>query len=370
MLAIETPTTLLDDILLRICAKLQLTPTQQAMAQDRYLAAGRWVAAEGSTLSRYNPQIFPQGSLRIGTTVKPLAQEEFDLDFVLQLEMDWHPPILVLDEVEARFRAHDTYKDMIERKNRCIRLNYKNDFHMDVLPARPDRAAPGTCLLVPDRELRTWVPSNPKGFAAWFDSREAVSRLLEKVAIEPLPGAETVADKSPLQLAVQLWKRLRDIQFRDRAELAPVSIVLTTLAGVHYNGEQSVYEALLMILARTLTSLPSAGRLSVCNPSNPKEDLADRWNQPEAYRAFVTFTRELFTTWQRLPQTVGLDRTTITLKQLFGETVTVAAVRDHAAALEQKRSAQELAVRRNTGFITSVATSAAVPIKQNTFFGR
>lgn len=369
MLAIETPATLLDELLLRICSKLQLTPTQQAMAEDRYLAAGRWVAAEGSPLYRYNPQIFPQGSLRIGTTVKPLAQEEFDLDFVLQLEMDWRQPILVLDEVEARFRAHDTYRDMIERKNRCIRLNYRNDFHMDVLPARPDRTASGTCLLVPDRELSTWMPSNPKGFAAWFESREAFRRLLKKVAIEPLPGAETVADKSPLQLAVQLWKRLRDIEFRQRPDLAPVSIVLTTLAGLHYKGEQSVYEALLMILAGTLSSLPSSGRLSVCNPSNPKEDLADRWNSPEAYQAFVKFTQELFSRWQRLPQTVGVDQTAVTLKLLFGEKVTVAAVRDHAVALERKRSAQELAVRRNTGLITTVATSAAVPVKRNTFFG-
>jgi hypothetical protein len=369
MLAIETPATLLDELLLRICSKLQLTPTQQEMAEDRYLAAGRWVAAEGSTLHRYHPQIFPQGSLRIGTTVKPLAREEFDLDFVLQLEMEWRNPILVLDEVEARFRAHDTYRDMIERKNRCIRLNYKNDFYMDVLPARPDRTALGTCLLVPDRELHIWVPSNPKGFAAWFESREAVRRLAERVAIEPLHGVETLANKSPLQLAVQLWKRHRDIDFRDRPKLAPVSIVLTTLAGLHYNGEQSVYEALLMILTRTLGSLPSSGRLSVCNPSNPKEDLADRWNRPEAYRAFVNSTQDLLTRWQRLPQTVGIDETTTTLKLLFGEKVTLAAVRDHAVALEQKRSAQELAVRRNTGLITSTATSAAVPIKRNTFFG-
>ena len=95
--------------------------------------------------------------MRLNTTVKPLKGDEYDLDFVCELSCDprtFGTPLQVLELLATRLRQSDTYNNMMEVKNRCIRLNYQHEFHMDILPACRDAAAGGTCLLVPDRKAQ------------------------------------------------------------------------------------------------------------------------------------------------------------------------------------------------------------------------
>ena len=84
-----------------------------------------------------------------------------------------------------------------------------------------------------------------------------------------------------MQLSIQLLKRARDVKFGDSA-LAPISVVLTTLAATHYAGEDSVSEAMARILAGITTVIDyadrSGKRIDVCNPSNSGEDFAERWD--------------------------------------------------------------------------------------------
>ncbi|CAN5651536.1 hypothetical protein BH20ACI3_BH20ACI3_28170 [soil metagenome] len=105
---------------------------------------------------------------------------------------------------------------------------------MDILPACPDPEAGGTCILVPDREARSWKASNPKGHAAWFEAQAQVTAHTIKRYVEPVPTQEDADEKPPLKLATQLLKRRRDIMFLDDWDNAPISIVLTTLAAQHY----------------------------------------------------------------------------------------------------------------------------------------
>ena len=105
MFLTESFHTQLDDLLERICLKLQLSPTQHKLAEDRYMAIANWLEVEGSPLQALLPIIYPQGSLRIGTTVKPWARQEYDLDFVCELQADWRQtlnPLALLDVVEGR----------------------------------------------------------------------------------------------------------------------------------------------------------------------------------------------------------------------------------------------------------------------------
>jgi hypothetical protein len=78
---------------------------------------------------------------------------------------------------------------------------------------------------------------------------------------------------------VQLLKRWRDLAFAEEC-LAPISVVLTTLAGMHYAGEESVSEALTTILAGIVNAIALADlqgkRIVVRNPSNLLEDCPHR----------------------------------------------------------------------------------------------
>lgn len=366
-------TTWIDDLLVRICIWMQLTPTQRAEAEQHYRHVGTWLSAPESKLALWRPEIFPQGSLRIGTTVRPLSHEEFDLDLVCLLAMrDGYDPVAVLNLVEERLRQHDTLKPMVERKNRCIRLNYAKQFHMDILPARPDLLLGGTCVLVPDRAARCWKKSNPRGYASWYDDRGKLWQPLTRVAasVEPLPAPEGAEEKTPLQLSTQLLKRARDIRFVRRPELAPISIVLTTLAGHHYGGELHPLQALTAIVDRIVASIPPVGRLYVLNPANPKEDLSERWDDdPESYLAFVEFMHELSRELHQLSAADGIAAAQKRLEKLFGDDAADRAIRAQAESLERARNDRNLRVVTSSGALTSSASAAAIPVKRNTFYG-
>ncbi len=201
-----TRTEQLDDLLALTCEELQLPPSWHEAADEHYQAVCAWLEADDSPLRWLHPAMYPQGSFRIGTTVRPIGREEFDLDFVCELSLgpSKHDPIAVLNGIERRLAANEMYRPMLKRLKRCVRLVYASQFHMDILPARPESPPNGTRILVPDRKLSTWLPSNPKGYAAWFESRGALGLVALARKVEPIPDQQPASDKTPLQRAVQL----------------------------------------------------------------------------------------------------------------------------------------------------------------------
>jgi hypothetical protein len=372
MIVTESLDLQLSDLLNRIGVKLQITPTQHQLAEQRYQEIGNWLSMGDSPLARYSPTIYPQGSLRIGTTVKPLGRQEYDLDLVLEIGWDWRRirnPVVLLDLVEARLRQHGTYRDMLERKNRCIRVQYANQFHLDILPACPDSASGDGCVVVPDREAKDWKPSNPTGYAAWFDRQAQVALVEMAKRVEPLPDWEPNQVRPPLNRAVQLLKRWRDIRYARTPDLAPISIVLTTLAGHHYGGAELVNLALERVVDGIVAALPTAGRLVVQNPSNPQEDLSERWDEtPGAYQAFIAGMRELQVTWKQLNQQRGMSNVQVMLQRLFGEDIAKAVIAEQTKAVEAFRARQSLGVGRGSGTLASI-TAGSIPIPRNTFYG-
>lgn len=363
-----------DDVLVRVCVALQLTPTQYREVESHYSAVSKWLSAPESALAGVRQEIYSQGSLRIGTTVRPWRREEYDLDLVLRLDLDRSvDPVFVLDAVEGRLREHGTYAPMVERKNRCLRLRFAWQFHLDILPARPDERFGGTNVLVPDRAAASWKESNPKGYASWFEHRGllAAAPADKRVAasVEPLPLPEETRDKNALQLAVQLLKRWRDVHFLQTPELAPISIVLTTLAGHHYSGETRPFEALRAIVAKVNASIPEYGRLVVLNPANPLEDLSERWDDDrDAYAAFVRSMGELSLQVSAISEKVGMPGSTREIERLLGADPVQKALRSHARALEERRTAGAAAVTR-AGVLTATGLPGTVRVARHTFYG-
>jgi hypothetical protein len=273
------PLSSLDRVLEKIAEKLQLSPTAYERAKRSYETIGDLLDAKKSPLAQYHPKIYPQGSARIGTTVKPWGREEYDVDLVCELQISKESSAMVLlDVVQEVLESDERYKKLLERKNRCLRLNYVGDFHLDVLPACPDPEQGGTAVLVPDCKLQGWSPSNPEGYAKWVDMRADLIRAIIAEKAAAFPKQQPVNVKPVLKIAIQLLKRWRDIKYAASPKLAPVSVVLTTLAAVHYRGEQSVAEGLENILQGIVNSLPAFGRLQVFNPTNALEDFSEKWN--------------------------------------------------------------------------------------------
>ena len=371
------PHSQMDDLLWRICEELQLSPARYQQAVERYEAVCHWLEANGSAVASFRPSLYPQGSMRIGTTVKPIGHDEHDLDFVCEVKAPsttFSSPLQLLKLMEARLREHKIYASIIEVKNRCVRLNYANEFHMDILPACPESSLGYGCLVVPDRQSRWWKPSNPKGYADWFEQRCELAvqitmaeraRILAKA--EPVPPQETTAQKATLKRTVQLLKRWRDVRYEKRPNVAPISMVLTTLAASTYEGQLSVSESMSCILARIVELIEiRKPRIYVLNPANRQEDLSERWENPVEYAAFVTGIRELHGLWAKAIAAAGVHNVGMALETLFGEPVKV-AVRKQANHLQELRTNSALRVRP-TGVITA-APVVGVAMRSNTFHG-
>lgn len=365
----QTSTEELDALLFEVCEELQLAPTRYTLAVERYGVVNRLLERPGSPFQFFYPRIFPQGSMALGTTSKPV-EGPHDLDFVLQIDAPywrWHP-LAGLHALHELLSSNETYRKMVSLKNRVVRLTYADEFYMDILPAYTDSASGGTCILVPDRARVSLCPSNPEGYIVWFRNRCFTRRRLLLEKAKPVPSQEAVHEKEPLQLAVQLLKRWRDLAFEDQC-LAPISVVLTTLAATYYQGEDSVSEALSTILAGMVNAIAHAdlngGRIVVCNPSNPREDFGERWDaNPAAYNAFKSGIRRLQKEWVVI--VTGGREANKDLERLFGEYVRTALLK-RTQRLQEARKAGVLAVA-SSGIITGL-DSGATRIPQNVFHG-
>lgn len=319
-----------EELLARIAQELQLDKTRLERMETAYNAVYDLLKKDETFFEDLDVEIYAQGSKRIGTTVRPINGEDFDLDTVLHIYdiFSKHNPTEIYNALVRVIESDGYYKTIYQKKDRCVRLNYKSDFHIDILPACMQNNFDKEKIAIPEKRLQSWSSGNPKGFADWFlEIANSVQTsmlkrysdvLLEaKVESEPLP--QELYIKTPLQRAVQLIKRYRDIYFQDKKH--PVSsIVLTTLIAKFYNGEDSIFDAIdnviLEIKNSYLTAVNSNLRFKVFNPVDGNEDFTDSWTS-ENYLSFYNFITDFYTKWQKLKSSFEISGSEYI--ELFGE---------------------------------------------------
>jgi hypothetical protein len=370
------------NLLEKICVALQLTETQFQSAERSYNAVGRWLG-EDERLAELHPRIFPQGSMALLTTVKPRGQVQYDLDMVLEVDgADGLTPKWLYDAVKDRLDAHDLYRTMLKPRPRCLRLDYANQFHLDIVPARTHPRLGAPFIEIPqkpdqDGELHNWITNNPKDLVKWFKlqcEKRSLS-IFEKAAQEPLPKPVLAHEKPVLACAVQLFKRHRDVVFGAASD-APSSILLTTLAGTFYQGEPSIEETLVHILGRIarLTEVDPQFT-SVCNPACTDQNLCAKWTLTQCahFANFVcTFGRKL----RDLTTIRGVDKIAAELRNLFGDEtlgqkndVVSKAIMEYVdETVNKARDSGALRFVESVGLSTVATSGTSIP--KHTFYGR
>jgi hypothetical protein len=372
----------LDQVLEILCELLQPTPTLWADAQQKYNSVGEWLSAPssipavGRKLHQLRPEIKYQGSALLETVVRPWAREEFDVDLLCILKTDrtHHPdPMEVYELVAERLAEHATYRRLMERKDRCIVLNYSGQFHLDIVPAIP-QFVNGTKLFIPDRSKSAWIGTDPFGYAGWFFGRTPVTEMFleqtrARADVEPLEPAKRACDISPLQRTTQLLKRRRDLFF-SRCGDGPKSIALTTLAAKHYGGQAMCTDALIGVLDGIQWEInQSNGILQIPNPVDPSENLGRHWNA-RSYSKFQSFVKQFCRELRELLAMSGWDRITEALEAMFGERAR-GAVEKYAMSLEIKRRSRSLGYTAGPTILApSAAPALTRVVPRNEFFGR
>ena len=272
-----------------------------------------------SFFSQFEKRIeaYPQGSVSLGTTIKPSHGDEFDLDLVIQIHTDYKN--FTSEQLyEELYRVlYAEFKNDAEKMNRCVRINYKNDFHMDVLPGI-DEHLNSKSIVVPDKKKKVWVPSNPKGYTEWFIGKaNRMSFSEEELFSQHNLDVKEFEEHQPLKQAVKLLKMYRDEYFSSDLKNKTPSIIITTLAGTAYNGSTSLYQIVKDFIMEAKRVYSSATPAKLPNPSYPKENLAERFHDAALYDDFKHFISNLETKWDELKQDADEKRRENVLREVF-----------------------------------------------------
>ena len=306
-----------DELLAIIANNLELDATRKERMRSAYNAVSDVLKADPEFFKGIEIEVYAQGSLRIGTTIKPVLGKDFDLDVVLHIYDSYlnHTSAEIYDELYRVLSNHDTYKPLLEKKKRCVRINYKSDFHMDILPGCMITTDNTRLKIAKDEKRLVWSRTDPEGYGKWFDGiseRKKGTFLLEsainsfvKAQVETRDLPPEVYTKTPLQRTVQIIKRYRDLFYSDKNEdsYPPVSsVVLTTMVAQGYEDEVSIQDSLLNAVKRLKKKADDYRykgiKFSVENPVDNHADIAERenfvdfWNDKH-YGSFALFVDQL-----------------------------------------------------------------------------
>ncbi len=230
------------------------------------------IAADGDT--------FLQGSVTAGTVIKPLENDEFDVDVVYPFSLNAFEantsPSEITNWFLSRLKQSDFYKNRLIPKDRCARINYAGDFHIDIIPATSS-ISEHQPYAVPAKDVRSWISNDPNGFLDWIRAKDQ-------------RGGGIDADGfGRFVRSVRMTKRWRDSFFGD--ETLPKSMLLTTMLGKHEptgsytpllgNPLFPQYQtdiAYLYDMLRVTKSCLVLGRKSAFTHPTLNEDLARGWD--------------------------------------------------------------------------------------------
>ena len=373
----------INDLFERIATALDISEALFDRAEEEYKNLGVWIDRETPD---YKIDIYPQGSFALGTVVKPLSDDdEYDIDLVCEFSESYglSAKQLKVDEVKPLLEHYKKATTDLEEKSRCWRVEYDHfkGFHMDVIPSYKQQ----NFIFITNKagDNYHYMGSNPKGYAAWFIDRMKIQRqklierhnrlhhgmVFDQASITPIKEYKL---KTPLQKAIQILKRHRNIAFaNDDTNSAPVSIIITTIAGYLYDNQDNIFDTINGFLSNAKTFVHANmrdGQYYIENPSYVGENFADKWNEhPERAEAFFRWVdmaktnliETLSNTQYRVDMADNLKTNfgERTIKRVFDE-----IAKEETAAIQNK----EAKIVTATGAISSAGT---VPVPKNHHYG-
>ena len=162
--------------------EIDVSESNYEKASNRYKAIANYI--KESDLAEYSPDIYLQGSIKLGTAIKPLTEEgAYDIDIVCNMtkkRRNHQTQRELKDElgkVVKNYSLKHSMENFPKESNRCWTLNYvdESNFHIDILPAVPWNDTDDGNIAISDKRSGNydnitfdWEVSNPKGYSDWF----------------------------------------------------------------------------------------------------------------------------------------------------------------------------------------------------------
>ena len=325
-----------EGVLRALVDEISIPEHLDGRARQRYRSIGDWLNRDNSTIKHFEPAISSQGSFMLGTVIRPIGDKDaYDVDVVCNLRRSDKKQMSQAElkaAVGFEITAYAKAKNMNQMPTdgrRCWTMEYADEanFHVDVLPGIPGEIDFRTAMILsgrvsaettnqfaqtalgitdkkrPDYHDRgaDWLISNPRGYGRWFRRRQAailethrqkiVARGRVTASVEDVPNHEF---RTPLQDAIKLMKRHRDVMF-DGDKDKPISVIISTLAAHAYGGQQTLVDTLKAILPAMHRFIEERDGVAwVANPSYPLENFADKWTEaPRKAEKFRVWLRQV-----------------------------------------------------------------------------
>ena len=338
--------------ILKLIEGLDISPTMYKNASEKYKAVGTFLQEQGIVCDVFPQGSFSLGT--VVRPYKASKEADYDLDFVccLSEQKEKTTAEYVKNIVKETLCKSELYKEKLQSEecDKCWTLRYAEvngvGFNMDIVPGVPESAEIVQSMvssILPQEEAENavaitdkrnqayfWCTSNPRAYKHWFESinkpfleydRQNKKRIIlekNKTVYNSIEEIPEDLERSSLQRVIQILKHHRDVYYcRIKKEnLKPTSAIITTIcAEIAYgmNPSLNVFELLQAIVSdfeiysqnQVLTEeefskqyqskntiRKSKSKWCIMNPVNPKDNLADSWNDnPEKAEFFFKWVK-------------------------------------------------------------------------------
>ena len=249
--------------------------------------------------------IEPQGSYALGTLIKPVDDnDEYDADIqvVMAYNPNWEPKDYI-KAVHDALKADANYADKLNRKTRCITIDYAGDFHLDVVPRITVNQWGEEKDYICNYRDNKFEPTDGTRYHDWFNVQDRIT------------GGN-------LKIVVHLFKFMRD----HKGNYTAKSIMLTTLAGmvIHPSDKgakhvRTIADTFVTVLTRIDNYLQRHPYMpNIQNPVLPGETFNRHWDQRK-YANFRNKIRAYAKTARQAKECGDKDASVNLWQKLFGD---------------------------------------------------
>lgn len=373
-----------------LAEELNITETMLEKAKTAYTALGEYIKSSNED---WEVLVYPQGSFELGTVVKPLNEDEqYDVDLVVLVKNPNYNPEELRNGIKELLEKHGRYVGKIQDKKPCIRIQYadSSQFHMDVASAQDIEQSRDESIKIAryDGESYYYDPSNPKGYVEWFKNAMKFEKVIteyrafsEKASTE-VEKLDLMKFRTPLQKAIQILKRHRDIYFtdKDNSDDRPSSIIITTLCALTYDNSYSYMsekENVYLTIKNMLQRFPEFikknldGEWCLLNPSNSQENFLKKWKDngslKNAFDEWIQQARiDILVNPEQFIENNQIELRSGILKS-FGESAGIGALNRYGTHMSELKENSNLRFDRNTASIT--VNEADNGYEKHTYFG-
>ena len=207
-----------------------------------------------------------QGSFAHGTIIKPVKDnDEFDADILVFIkDQNFDPNEYTTDYVKIvhdLFKKDSNYKDIVRLKTRCVTIDYKGEFSIDIVPCIEHNDDTYIC----NRTDKEYEQTDGDGYKSWLSDKNRIT------------------SGNYLKKSTRLFKFLRD----HKDNFSVKSILLTTMLGDRINESDkdsndvsSLPQTFKMLFNRLNDFLQRHPTMpTIENPALPCEDFNRNWDE-------------------------------------------------------------------------------------------